>query len=66
MTTQGWFLSRAISSSTARRCVCWVLALIVSSENVVYALAAEEAAAEADVQADRGGLVDDDDALWSA
>ena len=62
-TTHGWFLSRAMSSSMARRCTSCVAALIVSSEIGRPRAAEEQSASDAKVEPDRSRLVDDDDAL---
>ena len=63
MTTQGWFLSRAISS---RRCCAWaacVFALAYCSEKVGNGGRPRHPADDAHVQSDGGRLVDDDDAV---
>ena len=62
-TTLGWFLSRATSSRIAWACTSRVASLIVSGREGRVALPAEDAAAEAHVEADGRGLVDDDDAV---
>ena len=62
-TTQGWFLSRATSSRIAWRWTACVASLIGLGGEGRRRPGRRRSAADADVEPDGGGLVDDDDAV---